>query len=244
MSARPRILAFIDEAGQRSNSASSSDHFTMSAVVWKEEWDADARDLLRELRQALGRQSGHAVHFVKLNHHDRLLASNKLGDASPNLLVVTVTICKRHLSPRAGFTDDMVYLWSLRLLLERLSWLAREQDRDLHYTMAHVVRFKKSKLRAYEQVLRNLPDCQVAWDHVPKGGALSTPRDDERLQLADVSASATFQAFEPIRGFTERRYLEELAPALYRRRGNLLSYGLKVVPKPTAGSAYSWATQM
>lgn len=244
MTTRPRLLAFIDEAGQRSSSASSSDHFTMSAVAWKEEWDGDARGLLHDLRQALGRQAGHQVHFVKLNHHDRLLASKKIGDASANLVVLTVTVCKRHLTPLAGFTDDMAYLWCLRLLLERLSWLARDQDRNLDYTMAHVVRFKKSKLRAYEQVLRNLPDCQVAWAHVPKGGSLSTPGADERLQLADISASATFQAFEPIKGFTERRYLGELNAALYRRKGNLLSYGLKVVPTPRAGGAYEWATRM
>lgn len=244
MTPRPKIHAFIDEAGQRSNSPASSDHFNMSAVAWKEEWDAQARALLRDLRHDLGRQTGHQIHFVKLNHHDRLLAAKKLGDSAANLTVATVTVCKRHLTPLAGFTDDMAYLWSLRLLLERLSWFARDQNRDLEYTMAHVVRFKKSKLRAYEQVLRNLPDCQVAWTHVPKGGSLSTPGADERLQLADIASSATFQAFEPIKGFTERRYLSELAPALYRRRGNLLSYGFKVVPRPGVGGTYEWAMNM
>ena len=62
-------------------------------------------------------------------------------------------------------------------------------------------------------------------DSRPERGSLSTPGADERLQLADIAASATFQAFEPTKGFTERRYLTELAPALYRRQGNLLLYG-------------------
>ena len=51
MTPRPKILAFIDEAGQRSNSPASSDHFTMSAVAWTEEWDPQARALLRDLRR-------------------------------------------------------------------------------------------------------------------------------------------------------------------------------------------------
>jgi len=47
MTPRLKIHAFIDEAGQRSNSPVSSDHFTMSAVAWTAEWDAHARALLR-----------------------------------------------------------------------------------------------------------------------------------------------------------------------------------------------------
>lgn len=240
---RPKLFAFIDEAGQRSNTPASSDHFTMAAVAWKEGHDGDARAALATLRADLGRMPTHVLHFVKLAHHDRLYATTALAAMAPRIIVVTVTVCKRHLAPIAGMTDDMAYLWSLRLLLERLSWVARDNDCDLDYTLAHVRRFKKAKLRQYEGILRQLPDCQVAWTHVPRGGSLSTPQADDRLQWADIAASATFKAFEPIRGYVEPRYLEHLGPALYRRRGNLLSYGLKVVPRPTPTGAYGWATR-
>lgn len=54
----------------------------------------------------------------------------------------------------------------------------------------------------------------------------------ELLQLADTTASALFRAVEPDGfGNTERRYLRELAPKLYRRDGGIVtSYGLKVFP--------------
>lgn len=96
-SARSRLLAFIDESGQRSSSAASSDHFTMAAVAWHEDWDSDAGTLLRHIRSALGRQPSQEIHFVRLSHHDRLLAARRVGQACANLTIVTVTVCKREL---------------------------------------------------------------------------------------------------------------------------------------------------
>lgn len=135
-------------------------------------------------------------------------------------------------------------MWTFRLLLERLSWLARDAGQNLDYTIAHVVHFRKAKLRQYEAILRHLPGCQVAWDNVPRGGSLGTPQSDERLQWADIAASATWQAFEAQRGFTEQRYLDQLAAALYRRNANLLSYGLKIHPHPLRTGPHGWAYQI
>lgn len=216
----------------------------MAAAAWDETWDAQAHVELASLRSKLGRQPGQEVHFVKLSHHDRLLAAHTLGTLVPNVTVITVTVCKRELAPMAGFTEDMAYLWTFRLLLERLSWLARDSDLDLDYTLAHVTHFRKVKLRKYEAALRHLPGCQVAWENVPRGGSLGTPNADERLQWADIAASATWQAFELQRGFTEQRYLFEMAATLYRRNMNLLSYGLKVHPHPKPNGTYGWVYQV
>ena len=92
---RPKLLAFIDEAGQRSNSAASSNHFVMSAVIWKESWDSEARNLLATMRSRLGRNPGQLLHFVKLSHHDRLAAAQTLCAAGKSLMVVSVCVCKR-----------------------------------------------------------------------------------------------------------------------------------------------------
>ena len=53
------------------------------------------------------------------------------------------------------------------------------------------------------------------------------------LQLADATASAFAAGVEPNHyGNCEPRYAEILKPITYERRGNYLSYGVKVVPKP------------
>jgi hypothetical protein len=76
--------------------------------------------------------------------------------------------------------------------------VARDSRRQLHYTGAHVVRFKIRKLREYEAILRQKPDCPITWAPMnPRGGRLDQPSRVEGLQLADTVASATFAAFEP-----------------------------------------------
>lgn len=236
-----RLLAFIDEAGQRSASAKSSAHFVMSAVAWEDGLDSVARQTLESIRLNVGRRPTDEIHFVKLNHHARLAAARQIGNAGKGgvLTVISICVCKRELQPLAGFTEDHAYLWTYRLLLERLSWLARARHLKLDMTMAHVRRFKKATLRSYEHVLRDVIQTEIKWDYVPAGASLSTPKVEERLQLADVAASTTFQAFEEQNGFTETRYLEQMAPGLWRRNGNLLSYGLKVHPRPRAPQ-YAW----
>lgn len=205
----------------------------MAAVAYPQACDGAALDVLAEIRAATGRKPDHELHFVKLQHTDRLVAAHHLGQLPPEFSIVTVTICKTAPPPMSdGFTDDHAYLWCWRLLLERLSWIARDGDFELDYTMAHMKRFKREKLVGYDEILRKLPGCQVAWAHVPHVGRLSGPKVNERLQLADIAASATWQAFEEQKGFAEPRYLEEMAPSLWVRRGNMLSYGLKIHPRP------------
>jgi Protein of unknown function (DUF3800) len=243
----PILHAFIDEAGQRSRSARSSDHFIMSAVLVKEESLPAAAALLATIRTALQRAPGQTLHWRNLKQHSpKLYIAQQIG-ASPFLLLCSVVVCKRHL-PDVGLNDDQAYLFTLRFLLERLSWVARDNGRQLHYTIAHVVRFKIEKLREYEAILRQKPDCQIAWAAMnPRGGRLDQPSRVEGLQLADTVASATFAAFEPDQfGNTEQRYLHELAPRLYQRgRGpdRLTSYGLKIHPG-TAKTAYPWVAAL
>ncbi len=103
----------------------------------------------------------------------------------------------------------------------------------MSYTLAHIVRYPLAHLRALEGQLRQRPVTQIDWPHLdPHGGRLEQPARVELLQLADLAVSATAKAFEPDRfGRTERRYLELIAPRLYRRPpAPLSSYGLKVYP--------------
>jgi hypothetical protein len=99
-------------------------------------------------------------------------------------------------------------------------------------TFAHVRHFKAEKLHDYRHALERA-DTGIAWSafegHPFKIGS---PDRVEMLQVADTAASALFRAIEPDEfGNVERRYLEVLAPKLYRRGTSAVtSYGLKVFP--------------
>jgi hypothetical protein len=129
--------------------------------------------------------------------------------------------------------EDFAYLFTLWLLLERVSWIAQQSNYAARYMLAQIVRFRLAKLRRYETKLRKIPDCTIEWGAPrPERRRIDQPSRVEQLQLADIAASATAQAFEPDTfGDVEPRYLDELRPRLYHPGGKAItSCGLKMRP--------------
>ncbi|WP_157985251.1 DUF3800 domain-containing protein [Lentzea terrae] len=245
---RGPLRAFIDESGQRAKTKFSSDHFVLSAVIIADEDMPRSTALLAQVRSDLRRRPGDALSWKNIKSHSQRLYLAKALSEQNWLTVSSVVVCKRHLTGGDSMDEDQLYLYTFRLLLERLSWFARDQGRVLEYTLAHIVRFKIEKLREYENRLRSVPDCQVAWPFLdPHGGRLEQPATLEQLQLADAAASATAAGFNvDDYGNTETRYLAELAPRLYRRgEAPLTSYGLKMHPwRDTTKAAYPWVAAL
>jgi len=242
---------YIDEAGDRGISARSSAHFVVSAVIVRDDRDRDARDELTTLRIAMGRQPGQVLHFQKFSHSQRLKAVQDLAASSVDA-VASVVLCKRGFdqpNPAGAMAyitnPDPMYLWAVRLVLERASWFIRDNGGGKAVvTFAHVRRFQTQKLHDYRQALES-NDTSIDWaafaGHPFK---INSPDRVEMLQVADTAASALFRAVEPDEfGNVERRYLEELAPKLYRRgTAAVTSYGLKVFPSSHCadGSPLAW----
>lgn len=239
---------YADEAGDRGISPQSSDHFVVSAVVVDDSVEAQTRRELAALRQELGRQPAQALHFRQFTHPQKVKAAQDTAAAA--LAVITnVIICKRHLHG-VGTTGnlamvtrpDTMYLWALRLLLERVSWYIRDHGGGSSIvTFAHVRRFKVQKLHDYRGALEN----SVTNIHWPSFAGhrfnVSDPTAMEMLQFADIAASALFHAVESDRfGNVEERYLRELGTKLYRYSSSpITSYGLKVFPPAQANAGGS-----
>ncbi|MFD6528953.1 DUF3800 domain-containing protein [Streptomyces sp. NPDC060184] len=243
-----RLHAFIDEAGVRSHKPKASDHFILSAVIIAEEDLPEAREFLARLRKDFGRLPGDTLHWQKFKHEERVHAARQLGEQKW-ATISTVVVAKRLLPVETRIlNEDEAYLLTVRYLLERLSWFARDAGANLSYTLAHIVRMEVAKLRAFEAVLHEEgPEtCRIEWSALdPRGGRIEQPKRIEMLQLADIAASATYKAFDTDKfGNTERRYLEYLQPRLYHRVGSsLTSYGLKMHPwNETTKAAYQWVS--
>ncbi|WP_210534296.1 DUF3800 domain-containing protein [Streptomyces scabiei] len=242
-----RLHAFIDEAGVRSHSPASGDYFVMTAVIVADEDLVTAQQFLAGLRRDLGRLPGHTLHWVNFKKHEERVHAAKMLGGQDWATISSVIVCKRHLG--GGLDETQAYLYTLRYLLERLSWLARDTSAVLTYTLAHIVRMQLASLRQYEAVLQSQA-TNIAWSALdPKGGKMDQPNRIELLQCADLAASATFQAFNLDRfGNTEPRYLQELAPRLYRRGAgpcSLTSYGMKMHPwNANTKAAYPWVAAL
>jgi hypothetical protein len=241
------LHAYIDESGGRAVSAKSTDYFVLAAVVID---DADlpaARATLAKMRSDLGRRPGDTLSWKNIKSHSQRLRAAQLLAAGP-LTISAVVVCKRHLVGHLP-TEGHAYLYTVRFLLERLSWLARDRMAEVDYTLAMITRFKLSTLRSYEARLRSNPACSIAWGSVPRPGKIDQPNREEFLQLGDLAASAIGKAFElDSFGNTERRYLQELVPRLYRRGSSatsLTSYGLKMHPwNAGCQTAHPWVATL
>lgn len=236
---------YVDEAGDRGIARRSCCHFVVSAVVVADDDDAVLRSHLAKLRSELGRHPGQVLHFVKFSHSQRLKAVQEI--ASSSLAAIINVIVHKDLIGQPLPTGEMahisrpdpMYLWALRLLLERVSWFIDESDGDRAIaTFAHLKGFKAQKLHDYRAALEATDEVDIRWS-VFEGHPfrIASPKSAELLQIADTAASALFKAVEPdVYGNTEIRYLEELSPKLYRRgHAKVTSYGLKVFPAKVCG---------
>jgi hypothetical protein len=243
---------YIDEAGDRGRHATSSDHFVVSAVIVRDSLDATARAELDALRTALGRHPGHVLHFRNLSHSQKIKACQDLA-ASSIECIANVVFCKRTLTAtslpgqRAAIIHqaDPMYLYAVRLLLERVSWYVDEHGTGpAIVTFAHLTRFPVAKLHSYRAALA-ASDTEIRWNAFSNHPfRVSHPNTVDLLQVADTAASALFKAIEKdAYGNVEERYLRALAPKLYRRgTAPITSYGLKVFPTAEAniGGSLNW----
>lgn len=240
----------MDESGITPDSASSSRHFVLSAVVWDDVDDGKALESLAHLRRGTKRQLSQELHFNKVQlHGGRRFMTEYVGQRSW-LTVVCVVVCK-DLLPQTIKETDAQYNYTFRFLLERLSWLARERKEKLSYTAAHLLGYTMGALEEYEARLRRLgksdrhgKPIEVAWEWLDApGGRMVYSDSEERLQLADIVASGAACAFEPDGwGYREATYFRALSPRLYRYQGRtLLSYGLVLHPKSAKDhDGYQW----
>jgi hypothetical protein len=221
----------------------SSVHFAVSAFLIEAPTLRQLREELKVLSLELGRQAGQVLHFRNLTHPQKVRATQAIGGSSVRA-ITNVIVCKRHLqdvgSPgNAAFISrpDPMYLWALRLLLERLSWYIRDHGGGSSVvTFAHINHFGIQKLHDYRAALER-SDTRIHWPsfagHPFRFGDMDAV---ELLQLADSTASALGAAVNPDQyGNVEDRYLRNLSAKLYRYGTRpITSYGLKVFPPAQA----------
>jgi hypothetical protein len=183
----------------------------------------------------IGRPPGTPIHWVNVKgHSQRRHLAQTLG-ARNDLKTISVVLCKRHL-PNAGAIRNAEYLynWTLRLLLERISWFAKDRGAEVTLTFAQIKGIAPTIINAYLTLLKGR-STNIEWRHVRLPAKVDTPANRAMLQLADTASGAVYQAFEPDEfGSTEQVYLSDMKPVIWRRHpgGSLAGRGLKLGPWP------------
>jgi Protein of unknown function (DUF3800) len=246
------FIAYVDESGDEgfvfnADGSGSSRWFVLSAAVIRQTDDLQMVSCLKEVRSVLKKEPKTPLHFVDLKHEQRVPYIRRVGELP--IRTVSVLVYKPLIAEPEKFqnTKYLLYRWATRLLLERVSWLVRDQRRPGEGDGFTDVIFSNRSNMSYEDIrdyLRLLlkqseanpsqvqidktvidPDRISAVEHSKLAG----------LQVADAVASGFHFALKVNRyGETETGYLPHLKKTIYRHKAVALGYGLKLWPEDLA----------
>ena len=243
------FVAYIDESGDegfvfKPDGTGSSRWFVLSAVVTRRFNDLQMVDCLRETRKVLGRAPKAPLHFSDLKHEQRIPYIRRVG--SLDIRTVNVAVYKPSIREVSTFqgTKHLLYRYTTRFLVERLSWMLSRTDqhrsgRDSSVEIIFSDRANMSygDIRSYLGTLVRRGKSQP--NDVQIDGSVIDPRRVRSvqhsklagLQVADAVATGMHFALRPNRyGETETAYFSHVAKTLYRHNGNALGYGMKFWP--------------
>lgn len=249
------FTVYIDEAGdpgvKAKVPAGASEWFAVSAVVLGASRDLDAVDWLRDMREAVRMQQRQTLHYRNLSQSNRCRVCRMLSTKHVRLFTVAShkTNMRGRRNPRIGkaMGRDEFYNWCLRLLFERVtSWCARRaKTESLSEQGARIVFSERGghdyrHLKAYMGLLEDQAltghGVRLAREITPgviRPDLVEVRRHDALagLQLADITASAFFQAVN----VQEDKDLEPAAalqPRIARDRGakTAAEFGLLRLP--------------
>ncbi len=242
-------LAFIDESGDDGldkfrvpgKQGGATMWLVISACLFRQTHTLDSVAWRDEIMGQMPEKKSRELHFATLNHNQRVVAANVI--ASKPLRAISVLAAKRPIPTGIYVEKNQLYFYMTRYLIERLSWLCRdlrprvpEGDGRVAITFSRRGGMSYSDFRDYLHRLESSDDkdIQIHWSVIDIDAVDAKDHSTSAsLQLADATASAFAAGVEPNHyGNCEPRYAEILKPITYERRGNYLSYGVKVVPKP------------
>jgi hypothetical protein len=238
------FVVYIDESGDEGFSfgGGCSDWFILSAVITQKARDLETVKLIDRIRQLLNKPDKMHLHFRNLKHEQRLPFINEI--ASTNLRAITIFVIKRSLRQPEKFQERYrLYFYTVRLLLERISWYCRDHrmasdtgDGTAEIIFSNRSGMSYSEIVDYMSYLKSQAArlrVRIYWPVINLEKIIAVPpRNRMGLQIADAVATGFFYAVQRSQyGFMEDRYARLLKPIVYQRNGKFMGYGLKFWPE-------------
>lgn len=237
---------FIDESGCEGFrfGKGSSEWFVLSGVVVRKAEEIESVKVVDLVRQKLGKAAKKPLHWKDLRHDHKVFFIDQCSRKP--FKTVTVCIHKPSLIEPEKFQERYrLYFYTVRYLLERISWLCRDtlpkshlKNRFTDLTFSNRSGMSYNDLKEYIELLNQRTgffDVRIDWSVIDKNRVIAlSPGKKMGLQVADAVAGAMFNALERNRfGYTEPRYAIILKPIVYHHSGRYVGYGLKFWPRET-----------
>lgn len=226
------IEIHVDETGDRGFSSKSSPYFCLAACAFRH---SNARTVVRAMEAlnfALRRPLRQPIHAVDhLKSHDKLMEAVEHLSRLP-VRVFFVVLPKASTPASAAMRSDDIHVYNFlaRVLLERMSWFARDVGLLAHPVFAAVARMPRRRLDDYISTLQHM-DTAIEWPWLRLPVEVEQAKNRVGMQWADIAGRAMLKATTPGARPPHRIepvYLETLAPVIWRRR-RIETYGIKSV---------------
>lgn len=244
----PSFFVCIDESGDqgfRFDACRSSSHwFVLSAIVGINAKEADLSSSLRSMKSSINWNPRKPLHFKKLTEKAKRLAVDVVANHSDSLRAVSVLVYKPFLSsPETFQSENRLYMYSLRLLLERASWICQDSkekqtksfgDGTAKVIFSNMNEVSCSRFRDYmAKLYRMAPSTSIDWTSIdPVRFETLSPGKHVGLELADIVASSFYCAGHHCAKSKTAEWATRLKPVMHRSRdGRYRGAGVKFFPK-------------
>lgn len=236
---------YIDEAGDEgfkftcTKGRGSSKFFVLSAIIVKQELDLNLARLVNELKIILKFQRKDMLaplHFYKMSHEKRKACISKLYDFK-DFKIISIVFQKENLQ-NSFKTSSALYNYACKVLITKASIFLKQNQAKANFVFEHRRNTHYNEIESYINKI-------IDYNRYVLSIKSLTKAQSKCLQLADIIASSTFQAFEPNQydGDIEPSYLLKLKNNFYNNNGKCIGYGLKIFPSNTnmlMDNKYNW----
>lgn len=231
-----QYLAYVDESGDTSLSPQSSPWFFLSACVMRAEEAPNVNAYIEEAKQTIWRNNENPppriISWKRLSYPIRT-AVLPIFTSKPYTQII-IGLRTHHLnraSENGLQNSDTAYRYACRLLIERISWYVRDNNGEVQITFDQTDRLDLPTLKHYLGTIMRQHDCRIAASVNIDRIRVSSASHVKLLSLADNATSSFASAFNPDRlGNVYPHFAQASLPRLYRHNGNILNYGLKILP--------------
>jgi hypothetical protein len=228
---------YIDESGEEGFSTTSSEWFILGGVAHTRGAVDECAARYDAFKTEYNKESNWYFHFQKKSHDERVGFIRWMRETQ--YVGFSIAVHKPSLVHTDRFQKKYyLYFYALRLLLEKATyWTKHAANEPMLLYLSSRRGLRKEDLQDYFFRVQNSPHIKqdkIVWDHLVHDDVRIQDNKSLRgLQMADCVASSVAKALEYSGyGNTERRYIDELSPILYRYP-NSIRHAIKLWPDPS-----------
>ena len=224
---------YIDESGDEGIETGGSRWFILGALIVPDEKDLQTSTMVSRVKNRFGYDDKVPLQWKKIKKHgQKIYICQEYQSEEWKFACVAADKTHPYITGAPGLKlKYALYFYSTRLLLERLSWYARDNgNRKALPIFEYRSNTSYDELREYFRYLRGwMPPTKISWNNLEYQNFKIIPKKQSRLlQASDNLCGAVKDGLE-YDGYSnvESRYALSIASRFYRRNSNLFSYGLK-----------------